>query len=48
MQIMPFNDPALINDTQRLEVVGFLLAQHGAIPRDGQISMESASKVSIK
>jgi mono/diheme cytochrome c family protein len=48
MQTMPFNDPTLINDTQRLAVVAYLLAQHGAIPKDGQITPQSAASVAIK
>ena len=48
MQTMPFNDPTLINDTQRLAVIAYLLAQHGAIPRSGKITPQSAASVAIK
>lgn len=48
MRIMPFNDPALINDAQRLAVIAFVLANHGTIPRSGEISQQGASKIPIK
>ena len=48
MQTMPFNDPTLINDTQRLSVVAFMLSQHGAIPTNGEITPQSAANVTIK
>ena len=48
MQIMPFNDPTLINETQRQAVVAYLLAQHGAIPKTGTITPQSAASVTIK
>ena len=48
MQIMPFNDPALINDTQRLAVIAYVLANHGTIPRSGEITPQGAASVSIK
>ena len=48
MQIMPFNDPTLINETQRQAVVAYLLAQHGAIPKTGNITPQSAASVAIK
>ena len=48
MQIMPFNDPALINDTQRLAVIAYVLANHGTIPRSGEVTAQGASSVPIK
>ena len=48
MQIMPFNDPALINDTQRLAVTAYVLANHGTIPRSGEITPQGAASYSIK
>lgn len=48
MQIMPFNDPALINDTQRLAVIAYVLANHGTIPRSGEITGQGAASLSIK
>lgn len=48
MQTMPFNDPNLINDAQRLAVTAYVLAQHGAIPVSAEITPQSAASVSIK
>ena len=48
MQIMPFNDPALINDTQRLAVIAYVLANHGTIPRSGEVTAQGASSIPIK
>ena len=48
MQIMPFNDPRLINDVQKLAVVAYVLANHGAIPRNGEITAQNAPAVPIK
>lgn len=48
MQIMPFNDPTLLNETQKSAVVAYVLANHGAIPRSGEITPQNASTVPIK
>jgi mono/diheme cytochrome c family protein len=48
MQIMPFNDPALINDTQRLAVTAYVLANHGTILRSGEILPQGAASIPIK
>ena len=48
MQIMPFNDPSLINDEQRVAVVAYMLVNHGAIQRDAQITPNNASALPIK
>jgi mono/diheme cytochrome c family protein len=48
MQIMPFNDPSLINDEQRIAVVAYMLVHHGALQRDGQITPQNASTLPIK
>ena len=48
MQIMPFNDPSLLNDVQKLAVVAYVLANHGAIPRNGEITAQNAPAVPIK
>lgn len=48
MQIMPFNDPSLINDDQRLAVIAYMLANHGTIPRSGALSLQGASAIQIK
>jgi mono/diheme cytochrome c family protein len=48
MQIMPFNDPTLIDDAQRLAVTAFVLANHGAIPRNGELTPQNASSIPVK
>lgn len=48
MQIMPFNDPALINDAQRLDVTAFVLANHGALPKSSELSTSNAAGIPIK
>lgn len=48
MQLMPFNDPTLLNDAQKLAVVAYLLVQHGAIKPTDTIDPNRASEVAIK
>lgn len=48
MQVMPFNDPTLIDDVQRLAVTAFVLANHGALPRYGELTLENAAGLPIK
>ncbi|WP_439575700.1 c-type cytochrome [Phreatobacter sp.] len=47
MQLMPFNDPSLLDETQKLAVVAFMLAQHGAIKPTDQIDRAAAANVPI-
>lgn len=48
MQVMPFNDPTLLDDAQKLAVVAYMLANHGAISNGGEITPQNASTVAIK
>jgi mono/diheme cytochrome c family protein len=48
MQIMPFNDPRLIDDAQRLDVTAFVLANHGTLSKDAGLNPQGAEKISIK
>ena len=48
MQIMPFNDPSLLDPAQKMAVVAYMLANHGAIPRSGEITPQNAPAVAIK
>lgn len=48
MQLMPFNDPTLLDDAQKMAVVAYMLANHGAIPRSGEITPQNAASVPIK
>ena len=46
--MMPFNDPALMTDEQKWAVVAYLLANHGAVPREGSVSPANAATIAIK
>ncbi len=48
MLLMPFNDPTLLDDTQKLAVVAYMLANHGAIPRSGEVTLQTAPTIPIK
>lgn len=48
MQPMPFNDPTLLDDDQRLAVVAFMLAQHGAIKPTDVLDPAKAASIPIK
>jgi mono/diheme cytochrome c family protein len=48
MLLMPFNDPTSLNDTQKLAVVAYLLANHGAIPRHSEVAPQDARGIAIK
>ena len=48
MQLMPFNDPSLLDETQKLAVIAYMLANHGAIPRGVEITTQNAATVPIK
>jgi mono/diheme cytochrome c family protein len=48
MQIMPFNDPRLIDDAQRLDVTAFVLANHGALAKSAELSTTNAGGIRIK
>lgn len=48
MQLMPFNDPSLLDETQKLAVVAFVLANHGAIKPSETLDPAIASNLLIK
>ena len=48
MQLMPFNDPMLLDEPQKLAVVAYMLANHGTIPRNSEITPQNASTIPIK
>jgi mono/diheme cytochrome c family protein len=48
MLLMPFNDPTALNDTQKLAVVAYMLANHGAIPSSGEVTPQGARTIAIK
>jgi hypothetical protein len=48
MLLMPFNDPRLLDDVQKLAVVAYMLVNHGAIPATGEITPQNAPTIPIK
>ncbi|MGL4439496.1 MAG: c-type cytochrome [Bosea sp. (in: a-proteobacteria)] len=48
MQLMPFNDPTLLDENQKLAVVAFMLAQHGSIKSTDVIDPAKAAAIPIK
>ncbi len=48
MLLMPFNDPALLDDTQKLAVVAYMMANHGAIKPGDEIAPAQAATIPIK
>lgn len=48
MQLMPFNDPTLLDEAQKIAVVAYMLANHGAIPRSGELTPQNAASIPIK
>lgn len=48
MLLMPFNDPALLDDTQKLAVVAYMMANHGAIKPSDEITPAQAASIPIK
>ncbi|MGL4438569.1 MAG: c-type cytochrome [Bosea sp. (in: a-proteobacteria)] len=48
MQLMPFNDPTILDDNQKLAVVAFVLANHGTIKPSDTLDPSKAASISIK
>ncbi|MGL5116720.1 MAG: c-type cytochrome [Beijerinckiaceae bacterium] len=48
MQLMPFNDPTLLDDNQKIAVVAFMLAQHGVIKPTDTLDPAKAAAIPIK
>jgi mono/diheme cytochrome c family protein len=48
MQLMPFNDPSLLNDVQKLAVVAFMLTQHGSLKPSDTLEASRAAGVPIR
>jgi cytochrome c len=45
---MPFNDPNQINDVEKLAIVAFLLANHGAMPADATLEYGQAAGIRLR
>ena len=46
--LMPFQDPSLVTDEQKLAVVAYMLANHGALPRTGEVTSSNLASIAIK
>jgi mono/diheme cytochrome c family protein len=46
--MMPFDDPSRLTDEQKWAIVAFLLANHGAIPRNGTLQPGDAARIPIQ
>jgi mono/diheme cytochrome c family protein len=45
---MPFNDPGQISDVEKLAIVAFLLANHGAMPASDTLEYGQAAGISVR
>ena len=45
---MPFNDPNQITDVEKLAIVAFLLANHGAMPASATLEYGQAAGMSVR
>ena len=45
---MPFNDPNQINDVEKLSIVAFLLANHGAMPASTTLEYGGTASILIR
>lgn len=48
MQLMPFNDPSLLDETQKLAVVAFMLSNHGAMRPADTLDRARAATVPVR
>lgn len=46
--LMPFQDPSLLTDEQKLATVAYMLANHGAMPRTGEVTAANMASIPIK
>jgi hypothetical protein len=46
--LMPFDDPARVPDTLKWAITWFILANHGALPRETALGPEHAASVPIR
>lgn len=45
--LMPFDDPTRVGDEAKWAVTAYILAEHGALPRDGTLGPDNAASVVI-
>jgi mono/diheme cytochrome c family protein len=48
MQLMPFNDPSLLDENQKLAVVAFMLSNHGAMRPADTLDRSQAGALAIR
>jgi mono/diheme cytochrome c family protein len=46
--LMPFQDPAILTDDQKMAVVAYMLANHGAIPPSGEVAASNMASIPIR
>jgi mono/diheme cytochrome c family protein len=46
--MMPFDDPTRLSDEQKWAIIAYMLANHGAIPRDATLDAATAATVRIR
>lgn len=46
--LMPFDDPAKLNDEQKWAITAFIAANHGALQRSESLSPQNAASVAIR
>jgi S-disulfanyl-L-cysteine oxidoreductase SoxD len=45
--MMPFNDPTLLDDQQKMAFTAFVLANHGAMERGDTLDLAKATQITI-
>jgi mono/diheme cytochrome c family protein len=46
--LMPFNDPTTLNDEQKLAITAYMLANHGAMPRNETLTPANAAGIAVR
>jgi mono/diheme cytochrome c family protein len=46
--MMPFQDPTLLNDDQKLAIIAYILANHGAISRATEVTPATIAGIPIR
>ena len=46
--LMPFDEPTRLNDAQKLAIIAYMLANHGAMPRDATLDAATAASIRIQ
>lgn len=46
--LMPFNDPTTLNNEQKMAITAYILANHGAMPRTGEVTAANMPTIPIR